>query len=1209
MRHIITTLFLFTFYLLVGQESKNLNLALSHIQQKAKDWQFQPTDIEDIFINSEATWNGVTYMYLNQGYNGLPIRNAMMTVIIKDGKVVSDFHNFVNNVASRVQSKVSSIKAETAILQSASHLGITIKGKPVLTSRSDNGKLLFEFPELTKSSIPAELKYELVGEELVLVWNLNLDMKSNADYWDINMDAKSGNFVSKHNYTIYCQHHHDAYANHDNCAIKTFRKINETAQPVSDLTNAATAAKYLVYQLPIESPNHGSRKVVTDDQYPAVSPFGWHDTDGVEGAEYTITRGNNVYAYQDKNDDDISDGPDTDGGADLNFDFPIDFSKDPRESANAAVTNLFYMVNMMHDVTTLIGFNEEFGNFQSTNFSGKSDGGDYVLAQAFDGITKHEAGTDKDANGNPTKINNANFSTPIDGFNGRMQMYFWDNSGGAVSIDSPESIKGFVDYGTAGFGKPIPLFTEAPVTGNVVLINSPGSNPLLGCNGISNSSEVKGNIAMIERGTCQFSKKVLNAQKAGAIAAIICNISGVDGGDGESADGMAAGTDAGSVIIPSIMLKKSDCAKIKVILASGGTVTVTLQERSNKTKYLDGALDNGIIAHEFGHGISTRLTGGRLNSSCLSNDEQMGEGWSDFFSLVMTHEPGDKGTDSRGIGTFANAETIAGKGIRRFPYSTDMNKNPQTFDDIKGTERPGSPCNGCHALGEIWTCMLWDLYWNMIDKYGYDPNWNNKESGNFKAVFLVMEGMKMQSCNPGFIAGRNAIMRADTVHFGGANGKILWETFARRGLGYYANGGSSTNRNDGIEDFEVLPTLIEKLKIVKTATPSVNPGKDISITIDAINHIPSRQNNVIITDELEPGMTYVSGSSTLKEPIIEGNLIKFEIGNMEYKQKASFSYKVNTSTSNRSILLQEESFDGEINWEFSSDVGSETWFPNFDIFKSPEFCFSVFNVSSDSDASLYSIPYTVSGNHPVMRFWHRYNTEPVNDGGFVEISVDEGIFTPVAKEKFIRNGYNGQLSYSTLATPNLYAFSGNSGGDWKNDIQDGEWIESYIDISEYKGKTVKFRFRFGSNATINATDYSGWFVDDFGILDVYKYTSSACIIADNGTGAKACTEAQTTYVNAGTVSTKDEEDATYFNIQLLPNPTQDKLTVGVNAPGQTTATIQILSLEGKIIYSSEISVNKEVNYKNINVNDFPKGFYILQIQNGNKKSSKKLVIY
>ena len=64
----------------------------------------------------------------------------------------------------------------------------------------------------------------------------------------------------------------------------------------------------------------------------------------------------------------------------------------------------------------------------------------------------------------------------------------------------------------------------------------------------------------------------------------------------------------------------------------------------------DGDFDNGVVVHEYGHGISTRLTGGAGSSGCLNNTEQMGEGWSDYFGLVLTMEPGDAGTDSRGIG-------------------------------------------------------------------------------------------------------------------------------------------------------------------------------------------------------------------------------------------------------------------------------------------------------------------------------------------------------------------------------------------------------------------------------------------------------------------------------------------------------------------------------------------------------------------------------
>ncbi|HMJ48200.1 MAG TPA: M36 family metallopeptidase, partial [Ferruginibacter sp.] len=54
------------------------------------------------------------------------------------------------------------------------------------------------------------------------------------------------------------------------------------------------------------------------------------------------------------------------------------------------------------------------------------------------------------------------------------------------------------------------------------------------------------------------------------------------------------------------------------------------------TPQLDGDLDNGVILHEGSHGISNRLTGGPSTTSCLGNQEQMGEGWSDYIGLMAT---------------------------------------------------------------------------------------------------------------------------------------------------------------------------------------------------------------------------------------------------------------------------------------------------------------------------------------------------------------------------------------------------------------------------------------------------------------------------------------------------------------------------------------------------------------------------------------------
>ncbi len=1179
-------------------QNSHLEIALKNIEAHAEKWELTDSDYKDMMVSSIITTpKGITYLYLNQAYEGITIRNAMMTTIIKDGKVVSDMHNMEKDVAKRINSTSAKLDAPAAILSSAKHLGVNVRQKPTIGTRTDTGKLRYSLPELSKSDISAELKYEVVGERLVLVWNLHIDMKDNADFWDLNIDANTGEFVSKDNLTIYCQHQHEAFANHDNCNIRTFRKLSDNKASSTQILGGGTAT-YNVYKLPTESPRHGEREFATDQEYPDASPFGWHATGSNGNEKYNITRGNNVYAYEDKNDDDDSDGDEPDGGENLSFDFPMDLNQDPRQSNHAAVTNLFYMVNMMHDITYKLGFDEAFGNFQQTNYSGQGEGNDYVLAQAFDGITLHETSPDP----NNPKINNANFATPPDGFNGRMQMYFWENNGGALSIDSPESISGFIEYGTAQFGRPIPNMDETPVTGKIVFARTSGPRPTELCGDATNGDALRGNIALIDRGTCQFGEKVWRAQQAGAIAAIICNIAGVDGGDGERVGGMAAGNFGDRVLIQSAFLKKSDCDKIRVEIEAGRDVFMTFQERGRMgARYFDGSLDNGIIAHEFGHGISNRLTGGPAAAGCLGNDEQMGEGWSDYYTLITTHKPGDTGADRRGIGTFAVGQSLEGRGIRRFPYSNDMRINPQTFDDIKGTTAP-------HPLGEIWAGALWDMYWAFVDKYGYDPDWNNQESGNFRANFLVMEGMKMQPCRPGFIQGRNAIFKADEVHYNGENACLLWEIFARRGLGFFAEGGLTTDRNDGKEDFEPFPLCIEKLKISKKADASVNPGQAIDIEIKAVNHIPATQSGVVITDELPSGMSYIAGSSNI-EPKIQGDLLIFEIGDMDYEQEITIKFKTKSSPNNLSITLESDNFDdGNNEWEIDSETGNEFWAITESLYKSPEASYSIYAMDGDMNASLITIPYEVTGQNPAIKFSQRYNTQVGIDGGFIEISENGGPYQMISNDKFIRNGYSQPLAYATLARVGVSVFSGTSPGDWSNFNPNDPWIDSYIDLSDYKGKTINIRFSYVGTTVEGGTEIStplrGWYIDDFELLDLYKYESEACISANSGD--KTCTEAIETLVNSGKFSNLDIID-NFFETKILPNPASDYFVLAASAPYATNAKLNVSTIDGRVIMTEDLSLNQDIKYKSFDISSWHSGIYLVTLVQGDHVSTYKLV--
>jgi hypothetical protein len=125
-----------------------------------------------------------------------------------------------------------------------------------------------------------------------------------------------------------------------------------------------------------------------------------------------------------------------------------------------------------------------------------------------------------------------------------------------------------------------------------------------------------------------------------------------------------SGTDA-TITIPSVLISNTEGEYIKSQLSANTTVNVTLKNDPASSITPDGSFDNGIVVHEYGHGISNRLTGtgaGCLNSS--ADKEQMGEGWSDFFALMLTNKAGDNASVPRGIGTYAVGQGISGGGIR-----------------------------------------------------------------------------------------------------------------------------------------------------------------------------------------------------------------------------------------------------------------------------------------------------------------------------------------------------------------------------------------------------------------------------------------------------------------------------------------------------------------------------------------------------------------
>lgn len=645
------------------QAQTEITTAKQYLKENTSKLKLVDSDLSDMTVSSAylSPTTGWYHVYFNQNYQSIEVYNSMINMVLQKNQVEHTVSNFVQNIASKINKtniKNISLSPLQAFQKATAHLKLTAsnvsKIKEIVVTKLQNGaikkatfldtNLSNENIEVTLFWLPVEVQ---VGEKMLsnvnLSWNIKLLTKDKQNSWSIHVDALSGEILRQEDEVIHCNF--GTLDHLKNAHICVDEGISNNAKKVEAANN------YNVFDIPLESPNHGSRTLVS-------SPFtrfvpsgtgpgitnGWHN-DGT--TDYTMTRGNNVYAKEDlANNNGTGTSP---SSPILEFNHPYTFGINTATgNQNAAITNLFYWNNLIHDILWKYGFDEPSGNFQHNNQGRGGLGNDFVYADAQDG-----GGS-----------NNANFSTPADGGNGRMQMYLWRDAG------------------------------------------TPSYQP-------------------------------------------------------------------------------------------------------------DGDFDNGIIAHEYGHGWSTRLTGGPANSSCLQNGEQGGEGWSDYAALMFCTDwasltPTTASANiPRGIGTYALGQPITGAGIRPYRYSYDKANinNGVTYAKV-GDSNFSQP----HGIGSIWATMLWDMTWEIIFQdnqivsniYTVPANALDMK-GNIAALKLVNEGLRLQPCSPSFVDARDAILRADQMLFGGRYRCAISKAFSRRGLGLNASTGASADDRIVTEDFTPLP--------------------------------------------------------------------------------------------------------------------------------------------------------------------------------------------------------------------------------------------------------------------------------------------------------------------------------------------------------------------------------------------------------------------
>ena len=844
---------------------------------------------------------------------------------------------------------------------------------------------------------------------------------------------------------------------------------------------------------------------VPDNTVPPPAPYNLVSMEAFNGphdpwlpADATTTTGNNVDAFADLtlpagfNEGDIR----ADVGPGRTFDHRYDLGAEPLASATqsmAAVVNVFFVTNWLHDWYYDSGFTEATGNAQTDNFNRGGVDGDPLIAHA-------------QANALGGSRDNANMTTPADGLSPVMNMFLW--SGVATTVlTAPTGTPRSAEFVNG------PRFFDR--TGPLMLAQDRNGGTHRACTRVSNT--VSGKIALFEfDNTCSSATALNNLLAAGAIGVIA--MIAIPGAVAQPLTGSV------TVNLPGLVVGFDDGRALEAVLPA----TVTLH-RTTTTEH-DGDFDNAIISHEWGHYLHNRL------ASCqIGQCRAMSEGWGDFVALHMMLRETDGRDGTFGVGLYAlTAGGIAASGfadpgyfgIRRFPYSTDRTKNGLSFRHIgNGAALPNVPTNAgpaaianseVHNAGEVWTTMLWDVYNALIDEHGYTE-------ARRRMSDYVVAGLLLTPPNATFTEARDALLvAADGLD--SDDELLMAAAFAGRGAGTCAASPdrASTTFAGVVESGTIAARLATSdVSLVDDGGSCdhdgyLDPGESGILRLTVAN------SGIIAADDVVVTATTTTPGVTVGKPIEIPALAARSHVDLAIPVKLSASAPVsstidiavrvdsNAGCNTRTLLVGLHAPIGVdeqagiattdhvetklVAWTPTGDVGGDRWSRAADA--TGNHLLLGTEASVESDAQLVSPVLQVSATEPlVVTLQHAYDIAATQfagvffNGGVIEASSDGGATWTDVTQLGVNPSYPGTISIDFLNP-----LSGRRVFGGKNPSFPARDALSMNFGTQFAGQAIQLRFRIGTTQRSCCTT-AGWQLDDIVVSGITN-TPFAAFVAE-----------------------------------------------------------------------------------------------------------------
>jgi extracellular elastinolytic metalloproteinase len=652
--------------------SKAGTSALDTVRSYLRSQGFNSATLKTVKADGRSwTYRRTTHMWLGQRVNGLRVYDAYGKAALNSkGQLVHLIENF------------STVRSDTRAADTHATAALRAAVRDLYPRRSTSTKVVDRSGTTTTYASGGRFLTGPTVERVLVARKSAFAVSFAVDTWDAASNDYYESLVNGHG--------------------KVVRKELRTAQD-----------DYDVFE---ENPEETPQAIVAgpgdgNDQ----SPIGW-----VFGSLQRAVNiaGNNVHAYLDV---DSNNKPDAGGDFVNNQRFvtaaDLDESPSTHDNQEVAIQNLFYLNNLIHDTLYIAGFTEATGNFQEENFTGAGEDSDSVNAEAQDG----------------GGLDNANFATPPDGVNPRMQMYLWTGLGTHEVVVHTDA--GDVTYLAQGAVWGAQLDTTG-VTGDLALAVDGTAPTADACESLVGTYTDA--IVIADRGACNFTVKAKNVQLAGGAGIIVAN-------NVAGSPFTMGGADA-SVTIPAVMVSQADGTAIK---AEAGTST-TIKLADTPPLLRDGDVDSDVVWHEYGHGLTWRMIGkmsGPLGGA-------IGEGMSDVLAIYANEDDV--------IGEYSASDPL---GIRTVPYDVYN----RTYGDIVGAE--------VHLDGEVYGAIGWRL----LQHY--------QTAGIDKSVLLadLVDGMNYTPRQPTFEEMRDGILDGLAISGNDDRACLVWAAFAEYGVGVGAH--------------------------------------------------------------------------------------------------------------------------------------------------------------------------------------------------------------------------------------------------------------------------------------------------------------------------------------------------------------------------------------------------------------------------------------